>query len=158
VHSRASLALGLIIMVVSGYSMAAAWAWPRKAALFPLVIAIPLFCLAAIEVLWVLFGATERGEAKDFQFARDVPEREALRRSAGAAGWILGFFAAIVLLGFPIAVPLFVLLYLLLQGKEGWTLSIVFTAAVWGFFYGVFDRVLHLPFPQGWIFEWLGRP
>jgi hypothetical protein len=154
-HSRASLALSLIIMAVSGYSALAAWAWPWKAALFPLVIAIPLFCLAAIEVLWVLFGATERGEAKDFQFARDVPERDALRRSAAAAGWILGFFAAIVLLGFPIAVPLFVFLYLRLQSSESWRFSVVLAAAVWAFFYGLFDQLLHLPFPAGWLFDLL---
>lgn len=155
-HSRASLALGLLIMAVSGYSVAAAWAWPWKAALFPLVIALPLFCLAAIEVLWVLFGATERGEAKDFQFSRDVPETEALRRSAAGAGWIVGFFAGIVLLGFPIAVPLFVFLYLKLQGRESWLFSVVFAAGVWLFFYGLFDQLLHLPFPRGWILEWSG--
>jgi hypothetical protein len=32
----------------------------------------------------------------------------------------------------------------------------VFTAVVWGFFYGLFDRLLHLPFPQGWLLEWSG--
>lgn len=155
-HSRASLALGLLIMAVSGYSGIAAWAWPWKAALFPLTIAIPLFCLAAIEVLWLLFGATEHSEAKDFQFSRDVPESEALRRGAGAAGWILGFFAAIVLLGFPIAVPLFVFLYLKLQGRESWLFSALFAAAVWLFFYGLFGELLHLPFPSGWLLAWSG--
>ena len=73
-----------------------------------------------------------------------------------AFAWILGFFAAIVLLGFPIAVPLFVLLYLKGQGREGWVLSIVMTVAVWGLFYGLFDRLLHLPFPAGWLLTWLG--
>jgi hypothetical protein len=32
----------------------------------------------------------------------------------------------------------------------------VFTAAVWVFFYGLFDRLLHLPFPEGWMLTWLG--
>jgi hypothetical protein len=150
-HSRASLALGLLIMSVSGYAVAAAWSWPWKASLFPLVIGIPVFCLAAVEVLWVLLGRTERGEAKDFQVSRELPEKEVLKRSAGASGWILGFFAAIVLLGFPLAVPLFVFLYLKLQAKEGWLFSAVFTAAVWAFFYGLFDRLLHLPFAAGWL-------
>jgi hypothetical protein len=77
-----------------------------------------------------------------------------LRRTALAAAWILGFFAAIVLLGFPIAVPLFVFLYLRLQGREGWLFSLVFTAAVWASFYGLFDRLLHLPFAEGWLITW----
>src|SRR5688572_29733776 len=159
-HSRASLTLGLGVMTVSGYGVGAAWFWPWTAALFPLAIGIPLFFLAAIEVLWVLFGRIEpaagRGETKDFQMSHDLPDREILRRTAVAAAWIVGFFAAIVLLGFPVAVPLFVFLYLKLQGKESWLLSVVFTAAVWLFFYGLFDQLLHLPFPSGWLQAWMG--
>lgn len=155
-HSRASLALALGIMAVSGYGVIAAWSWPWKAALFPLAIGIPVFCLAAGEALWVLLGRTERGETQDFQFSHDLPEREILRRTGLAAGWILGFFAAIVLLGFPLAVPLFVFLYLKVQGREGWIFCVVFTAAVWLFFYGLFDQLLHLPFPEGWLLTWSG--
>jgi hypothetical protein len=155
-HSRASLALALGVMAVSGYGVIAAWFWPWKAALFPLVIGVPLFVLSAAEALWVLLGTTERGQIQDFQISHDLPEREILRRGAAAAGWIGAFFVAILLLGFPLAVPLFVLLYLKLQGKEGWIFSAVFTAAVWLFFYGLFDHLLHLPFPDGWLLTWLG--
>jgi hypothetical protein len=52
-----------------------------------------------------------------------------------------------------VAVPLFVFLYLKLQANEGWILSAAFTAGVWAFFYGLFDRLLHLPFPAGWAFS-----
>jgi len=157
---NASLALGLGIMAVSGYGVIAAWQWPWKAALFPLAIGIPIFCLAAIEVLWVLIGekeaASDAGAARDFQISRELPRSEVVKRGIVATGWIAGFFAAIVLLGFPFAVPLFVLLYLKLEAKEGWILSGVMTAAVWALFYGLFDRLLHLPLPQGWLLEWLG--
>jgi hypothetical protein len=108
--------------------------------------------LSAAEAAWVLFGKTERGEVQDFQIARDIPEGDVTRRSATAAAWIVGFFAAIVLFGFPVAVPLFVFLYLKLQANEGWILSAAITAGVWAFFYGLFDRLLHLPFPAGWAF------
>ena len=153
-HNKPSLALALLIMLVAGYGVLVAWDWPAKAALFPLAIGIPLFCLAAAEAAWVLLGGREerKGEPMDFQVARP---KDGARRSAVAIGWMLGFFAAIVLLGFPLAVPLFVLLYLRLQGGEGWVVSIVTTAAVWGFFYGLFDRLLHLPFPAGWLLSFL---
>lgn len=154
-HRKASLALALGVMAVSGYAVIAAWFWPWKAALFPLVIGIPLFVLSATEAAWVLFGKTGRAEVQDFQLARDVPEREVVRRSAVAAAWIVGFFAAIVLFGFALAVPLFVFLYLKLHANEGWIFSAVFTAAVWAFFYGLFDRLLHLPFPAGWALTWI---
>jgi Tripartite tricarboxylate transporter TctB family len=151
VHSKASLALAAAIMLVCGYGVVTAWDWPSKAALFPLAIGIPLFCLAAVEAVWALLGSRqESAKAMDFQLS--VNEKS-LRRTAVAIAWMLGFFAAIVLLGFPIAVPLFVLLYLKLQGGEGWVLSIVMTLAVWGIFYGLFDRLLHLPFAAGWLFS-----
>lgn len=155
-HSKASLFLGLGIMICSGWAVVTAMDWPWKAALFPIVIGIPVFCLAATEVLWVLFGSTVRGETMDFQLSTHLPEKVTLRRTALAIGWILGFFVAIVLLSFPIAVPLFVFLYLKLQGREGWAFSLVFTLAVWGLFYGLFDRLLHLPFLDGWIQTWVG--
>jgi hypothetical protein len=154
-HRKASLALALGVMAISGYAVIAAWFWPWKAALFPLVIGIPLFVLSATEAAWVLFGKAGRAEVQDFQLARDVPEREVVRRSAVAAAWIVGFFAAIVLFGFAVAVPLFVFLYLKLQANEGWIFSAVFTAAVWALFYGLFDRLLHLPFPAGWALTWI---
>jgi hypothetical protein len=154
VHRKASLALSALIMIVSGYGIIAATAWPWKAALFPLVIGIPLFALAAAEALWTLFGtdpATE--EARDFQLSIG---NDTLRRTLSAVGWIFAFFVAIVLLGFPIAVPLFVFLYLRLQGREGWGISIAMTLGTWAVFYGLFDLLLHLPFPAGWLFEWFG--
>jgi hypothetical protein len=46
--------------------------------------------------------------------------------------------------------------YLKLQAKEGWLLSTVYTALLWAAFYGLFDILLHLPFPAGWLLEWLG--
>ena len=76
-HRKASLALALGVMAVSGYAVIAAWFWPWKAALFPLVIGIPLFVLSATEAAWVLFGKTGRAEVQDFQLARDVPLRRA---------------------------------------------------------------------------------
>jgi hypothetical protein len=141
-------------MLMSGYGVFAATSWPWKAALFPIVIGVPLFCLATAEVLWTLFGSPPQpGEARDFQLAIG---KNTVRRTLAAAGWIFGFFAAIVLAGFPIAVPLFVFLYLKLQGRESWVVSLAMTAAVWGVFYGLFDLMLHLPFPTGWLVAWLG--
>jgi len=144
-------------MIVSGYAVITAWAWPWKAALFPLAIGIPVFCLALAEALWVIFGSTAAAtQASDFQLSKDLPAAETMRRTGVAVGWILGFFGAILLLGFPVAVPLFIFVYLKLQGREGWVFSAIFSLVVSGLFYGLFDRLLHLPFAAGWIQAWLG--
>ena len=155
-HNRASLILALAIAALSGWAIFSALAWPWKAKLFPLVVGIPLFCLAVAEVLWVLLGSTSSAAAADFKLSQEHPPEVARRRTAIAVAWIVGFFVLILLLGFLIAVPLLVFAYLKLQGKETWTFSTAFTFALWAAFYGLFDQLLHLPFPAGWLLEWLG--
>ena len=150
----ASLTLSVGIMILAGYGIFAATGWPWKAALFPLAIGIPLFCLAAVEALWTLFGSAQTGRNEMEVALTTAPGAQ--RRIPVAVAWMLGFFAAVVLLGFPLAVPLFLFLYLKLQGGEGWLLSIGITLAVTALFYGLFDALLHLPFPSGWLLDWLG--
>ena len=155
-HNKASLGLAIAIAALSGWGVFSALAWPWKAKLFPLVIGIPLLCLALAEILWVIFGSSAGAKAADFKLTQDQPPEVARQRTLVAATWIGGFFALIVLLGFQIAVPLLVLAYLRLQGKETWLFSSAFALVIWAAFYGLFDQLLHLPFPAGWLFEWLG--
>jgi putative tricarboxylic transport membrane protein len=63
----------------------------------------------------------------------------------------MGFFLLILLLGFPISVPLFTFLYLKLHGKEGWGMSLGLSASALACFYGLFVWLLHIPFPEGWV-------
>jgi hypothetical protein len=153
---RTSLGLALAIMALAAWGIYSALDWPLKAKLFPLVIAIPLFCLAAAEALWVIFAKDAAASAADFKLSEEQSPEVARRRTLLAGGWILGFFALVLLLGFPIAVAAFVFIYLKVQGKEGLIFSVVFTAAVWFFFYGLFDLVLHMHFPDGWLFGGFG--
>ena len=143
-------------MAIAAWAVVSAIHWPWKAALFPLAIGIPVFCLATVEVLWVLLGSTPRSHGMDSQPTTDLPAHVMLRRTLVGTGWILGFFAAIAVVSFPIAVPLFVFCYVKIQGREGWGFSLIFTLAVWAIFYGLFDLLLHLPFPEGWLQVWLG--
>jgi hypothetical protein len=155
VPNRASLGLALLIMAVAGWGIYTALEWPLKAKLFPLVIGIPLFCLAAAEAIWAVFGNEAAGAAADFKLSEGQDQGVVPRRTLLAAGWAIGFFFAIVLLGFQVAVPLLVFAYIRLQGRESWLFTAVFTVAVWAIFYGLFDLLLHLPFPPGLLFGWL---
>jgi uncharacterized membrane protein YjjB (DUF3815 family) len=69
--------------------------------------------------------------------------------------WTLGFFFAIWLLGFTVAVPVASFLYFRFAGGEKWSISILLSLMAWVVFYGLFDYLLHLPFPEGALFVWL---
>lgn len=147
------LLLALAVALVAGYAVYASLPWPRRAALFPRLIGIPLFFLALVEMFWSAFGGegARTGHAVDFELTTQIDARLARKRTVEIFLWVVGFFLLILLLGFPIAVPLFVFLYLKLAGGESWTLAIILTLFSWLFIEGLFDRLLHIPMPQGWL-------
>jgi hypothetical protein len=145
------LALG--VALIASYAVYAAMDWPFRTALFPRMIGVPLLVLALIEMGLSAFGTEKQreGHAVDFELTTDIDPLVARRRTLGIVGWILGFFILILLVGFPVGIPLFVFLYLKLAGKEKWGLALVLTVLSWLVMEGLFDQLLHIPFPDGWI-------
>ena len=145
-------------MAVAAYAAFSARRWSFKAALFPLATGIPLFILAGTQLILELFGGNEAtsGPAVELELSTDVDPKVARKRVAGILAWIAGFILLVFLVGFPIAVPVFIFSYLSLQGRVSWWLSFTLTAIAWLCFYGLFQWLLHLPFEDGWIQTWLG--
>jgi hypothetical protein len=44
------------------------------------------------------------------------------------------------------------ILYLKLAGKEKWPMTIAVSFFTWLFIYGLFERALSIPFPEGLLF------
>jgi hypothetical protein len=110
--------------------------------------------LALIELALSIWGSEKEGDghAVDFQLTDTVEPALARKRTIAIIIWTLGFLALIFLVGFPLAVPIFVFAYLKVAGQEPWTLTIALTAISWLAMDGLFDRLLHLPFPEGLVF------
>ena len=77
-----------------------------------------------------------------------LPPEAVRHRTLSIIGWIAGCFLAIWLLGFSYAVPLFIFVYLKLEAREGWLMTVVVTFLSWLFFYMLFERMLNVPFPD----------
>jgi hypothetical protein len=150
--------LAVVTAIIAGYALYSSLDWPFRTALFPRVIGVPLLLLALLETALCTFGSEKEreGHAVDFEFTTDVDPAIARRRTLEIAAWTLGFFGLILVVGFPLAVPLFVFLYLKVVGKERWLLALTLTVLSWLFMEGLFNRLLHIPFPEGWIFSLLG--
>jgi hypothetical protein len=116
--------------------------------------------LAIIQVILDLRGfkpkETSDGTPVDFQFTQGIDPLLGRKRAITMFIWFFGFFLGVRLLGFSITIALMVFTYLRFQGRESWALSSALTVGAWLFFYGLFDRLLHLPFPDGLIQTWLG--
>ena len=152
------LLFSFFLAALAAFAIGSAWSWPLKAQLFPLVTAIPLLVLALAQLYLDLRGKAEpaSGPAVDLAPSTEVPATIARRRTLQTFAWMAGFIALVFLIGFPPAVPLFVFCYLMLQSAAGWWRSLALTAAAWGFFYGLFERLLRFPFGAGVIQTWLG--
>jgi hypothetical protein len=46
-----------------------------------------------------------------------------------------------------------ILLYLKLAGKESWRMTAVVTFFSWLFYWGLFEKMLNVPFPEGLLIE-----
>jgi TctA family transporter len=136
------------IIVIFAWALWESRSFGFRAGLFPWAIGYPVLALVVVQFVLELLGKGRGGELEG-EPEIDLPKEIVRRRTAGILGWIIGFFLLIWLIGFSYAVPITTFFYLKLSGKEKWPITIVFTAATWGFFYGVFDYALRIPFPEG---------
>jgi putative tricarboxylic transport membrane protein len=121
-----------------------------RAGLFPWVIGIPTFILAFLQLGRDLLGKKKK-IIPEFGATPEVETDPKVikQRTIAILLWTLGFFVAIWLLGFTYAVPLMLLLYLKLAGKESWFMTAAVTFGTWLFYWGLFEKALNVPFPEG---------
>ena len=156
--NRGHIIFSVFLVAIAGYVVYAASHWSFKTGFFPLAIAIPLIILALLHLALELFGAPETagGPAVEAEFSNEVTPELARRRAIATFSWIAGFIVLVYLVGFPLAVPLFIFFYLKLQSQENWLWSITLTATAWVFFYALFQRVVQLQFESGVMQNWFG--
>jgi Tripartite tricarboxylate transporter TctB family len=60
------------------------------------------------------------------------------------------------LFGFPIGGALCSFIQLKFASREKWLITLVLTVGLWAFVYLLFEQTLHVPFPEGYLFQLLG--
>ncbi len=127
-----------------------------RAGLFPWAIGFPVLALVIAQLITELLGkGSKSSDDHSTEAGTELPGHVVNRRTAGIFGWVLGFFVAIWLFGFSIGGPLCTFIQLKIGYRERWPLTLILTGFTWVFIYGFFDRILHVPFPQGQLFVWL---
>jgi len=129
-----------------------------RAGLFPWAVGFPLLALALVQLFKEVSGKAggrplgrqvEEGEA-------EIPSNVVNRRTAGMFGWIVGYLLGMWLLGFPIGGALCSFIQLKFASREKWLITLILTAGLWAFVYLLFEQTLHVPFPDGYLFQLLG--
>ena len=154
----------LALLIIVGAAVWQAQEWQIKARLFPWAIGLPLMgLLAALLVTQVMRQLRASSVVAEQSVAVERPEGAAdavrvaneRRRGFMIVGWLVGFLAAIWLLGFPVGGTLGTLAYLKLAARERWPISGAISAGT-ALFFALMIYGLNTPFPRGALLELLG--
>lgn len=70
-----------------------------------------------------------------------------------AIAWISGFVAAVALVGFYVVLPIFITLYMVVQGRRSWRTSLLSAGITSLVIYLVFELLWSYNIYRGWLFE-----
>jgi heme/copper-type cytochrome/quinol oxidase subunit 2 len=112
--------------------------------------------LALVQLVKDIVGREKpKAAAAEWEVTVEVAPEVAQQRTISILIWTVGFFLAIWLLGFSNSVLVSMILYLKIAGKEKWPMTIAVSFFTWLFVYGLFERALSIPFPDGLLLTWI---
>lgn len=161
----ASLFTVAVIALLAAMLVEAA-SWNAAARIVPLVVGGVALACAVLSLAYEVFGRTlaapgapaspilQRIHMDLVSDTGDATPAQIVARAALFFGWMLGFMAAMAVIGLIPTVPLFVIAYMRLENREPWRLVLPQAVGLTVFIYVVFDRLLAVPWPAtllGWL-------
>ena len=148
--------MSLGVMIAAAYTVITALKWPFQTFLFPLSLGIVIFFMALTVFILEQLGKGKEDQADgcspvDFQLSQSENQALANKRTFEIFLWILGFLLLILLIGFPLSIPIYFIAFLRFKCRENWRITIILSGVAWAFFYGLFISVLNTFFVEGWI-------
>jgi hypothetical protein len=168
-HFRAHNLFHVFMILVVGWMVIAAFDWPTNAKIVPVIVGSLALAFAIIGLLNEMFRPPEPehsladGTKAEIQqtihmdLESDTGHLDTwviLRRAGIFFGWLIAFMASMAVIGLIPTVPIFVVGYMRLEGREPWRLVIPQAVGLTVFIYVVFDRLLNIPWPQTLLGMW----
>lgn len=136
-----------------------AWDWPLRASIIVLVLGSIGFVMVMVQLMLDVRGNKGTTEAPELAF--EIPSFETSDPATQEKGvleiwaWLVGLLLAVFLIGLPLSLALFVFLYTKVYGGS-WAVSLGMAGAIAAFEYGVYDRIMHVYWPEALIWELFG--
>jgi len=137
-----SLGIFFLIMIVCARDLS------FNAMFFPVSVGIACLILTIIQIVSDLKGEKKETQVYDIAPDRSTPAKLIYQKAAVLFGWILGLYAGIWLFGFKIGFSVFFLLFLKIDGRCGWGITVVLLVVMLLIVY-TFEKVLGVHWPEG---------
>jgi TctA family transporter len=169
-HFQMTHLMHAFLLCVFGYLLFEASGWNFSAKIVPMIVGTVGFTCVAISLL---NEVSRRPHAETGDLRREakgeveekihmdlesdtghLPLHVILVRGMLFFGWLLAFMASMSVMGIIPTVPLFVVLYMRLEGPEPWKLVIPQAIGLTVFIWFVFDQLLTIPWPPTYLGGW----
>lgn len=154
-----------VLFISTGlYMLITAQPWFFNAKIGPTIVASTLVIAGTISLAFKVFvqrpGATlAEGGAIHMDIGSDAEEdgqiRMVLGRAAQFFGWFVAFLAGVAMIGMIPTVPLLIIAYMRVEGREPWRLCLIYALCVTLVIYAVFDQIIGIPWPDSLLGQWV---
>lgn len=140
--------LTLLIIVALGFGILTALGWPLRASILVLTVGVGCWLLAATQLFMELKPQHEAvSSGMDIELSEDQQLARAPLRALDIWAWLVGWVIGIWLFGLYITIALWSFLYAFRHGSRWWV-ALILAVICWGFLWGLFEQVVHMPFPK----------
>jgi hypothetical protein len=151
----------IFIIVALAACVYTATDWPLRASIIVLVLGSLGVLLATAQLLVDVLGRSRSRPSGAPRYelpgldAADDP-RAFARGSLEIWAWLLGLMASVKLVGLPVALVGFVLLYTVAY-RGGWRIALFLAVLIGAFIYGVYQQIMHVYWPDSYLGDLLSR-
>lgn len=160
---RASDLFYLVFLGIGGWMVWQAQSWNFGARIGPTVVGSALLIAGTISLIYLVFSGrgyqttddSHRGIYMDLASDDGDSRGYVLKRGAIFFGWFLLFLGLMAMIGLIPTVPIVIVAFMRLEGREPWKLTLIYAACVTVAIYLIFDRLMHVPWPPTVMADWL---
>ncbi len=148
----------LFIIVVLAIAVYVASSWELRASIIVLVLGSFGLVMATAQLAMDLRGGNTAPKPKlqyELPSFEDADPRATLWGSLEIWAWLIGLVVAIQIIGLPLSLPLFVVVYGRAYGA-GWGISTFLGLLIAAFIFGVYMQIMHVYWPETLLGNLLG--
>jgi len=155
--------MSLVMLTIFTVMVGMAMTYPPETRLLPLVIGIPGMLLGLIQVGVEIRDArrkagsavSDKAGEQGTGVEESVPSAVIVKREFVLLAYLVALAVSIILFGFWLTIPVFVIVFLRAHERESWRLTLGLSLGAWAVLYLIFDRLLEIILHQGFVIEFM---